>query len=76
MTFLQRGAGAGEIATGLLQFDQQPADLHAHLQTVATPLNALGDADVVPGAAALAKFNATRRRRCAPHPRDRGPAAS
>jgi len=61
MTHLQRKAAAGEIATGLLYVDPEPADLHAHLQTVTTPLNALSDAELVPGAAALSKFNATRR---------------
>jgi 2-oxoglutarate ferredoxin oxidoreductase subunit beta len=61
MTFLQRKSAAGEIATGLLYIDPQPMDLHAHLQTVATPLNALGDAELVPGAAALETFNAGRR---------------
>jgi len=33
-------------------------DLHAHLNTVAVPLNRLSDADLCPGAAALAAINA------------------
>ena len=49
MTFLQRKSAAGEIATGLLYIDPQPTDLHAHLQTVATPLNALGEIAKCPG---------------------------
>ena len=37
------------------------ADLHDHLDTVDTPLNALGDAELMPGAAALAALNASLR---------------
>jgi 2-oxoglutarate ferredoxin oxidoreductase subunit beta len=51
----------GEIVTGLLYLDPSPKDLHAHLQTIEAPLNGLGDADLVPGAATLEKFNAARR---------------
>lgn len=49
---------AGEIVTGLIHLDPAPQDLHARLNTVARPLNALGDAELVPGAAALAAVNA------------------
>lgn len=48
----------GEIVTGLLYVDPAAADLHAHLKTVAVPLNQLGDAELCPGAAALAALNA------------------
>jgi 2-oxoglutarate ferredoxin oxidoreductase subunit beta len=49
---------AGEIATGLLYVDPQASDLHTALGTVAQPLNALGEAELCPGAATLAKINA------------------
>jgi 2-oxoglutarate ferredoxin oxidoreductase subunit beta len=52
---------AGEIATGLIYVDPQPRDLHAGLNTVAAPLNRLGEAELCPGAAALAKLNASLR---------------
>ncbi len=61
MTYLQKKNAAGEIATGLLYIDPEPKDLHGHLQTVEAPLNGLGEADLIPGAAALEKFNAARR---------------
>ena len=54
-------AAKGEVATGLLYVEQGAADLHAALNTSATPLNRLGDADLCPGAAALAKLNASLR---------------
>jgi len=51
----------GEILTGLIYVDPAAEDLHQHLGTVDTPLNALADADLIPGAAALEKLNATLR---------------
>ncbi len=48
----------GEILTGLLYVNGEADDLHAHLNTVDTPLNRLSDADLCPGAAALAAVNA------------------
>ena len=51
----------GEIATGLLYIDAQAGDLHAGLNTVARPLNALDEADLCPGAAALVALNASLR---------------
>jgi len=61
LAHLQERTVAGEIVTGLLYVDPQPEDLHAHLNTVATPLNALDDAALVPGAAVLEKLNAALR---------------
>jgi len=58
MTYLQESDAAGEIVTGLLYVDREPEDLHAHLDTVATPLNALGEQELCPGSAALEKINA------------------
>jgi 2-oxoglutarate ferredoxin oxidoreductase subunit beta len=56
--FLQHHAAKGQIVTGLLYVEAEPEDLHAHLRTVDTPLNALGEKDLCPGQAALDKFNA------------------
>ena len=47
--------------TGLLYVDPEPHDLHDHLNTVDTPLNALDEAALCPGSAALAKLNASLR---------------
>ena len=58
MTHLQERQAAGEIVTGLIYMDDEPRDLHDHLGTVAAPLNGLGDAELCPGSAALAKINA------------------
>ena len=41
MTFLQKHAAKGQIVTGLLYVDPDAEDLHAHLDTVETPLNTL-----------------------------------
>jgi 2-oxoglutarate ferredoxin oxidoreductase subunit beta len=58
MNYLQESAAAGEIVTGLLYAHPDSTDLHDAQETVATPLNTLADADLVPGAAALAAINA------------------
>jgi 2-oxoglutarate ferredoxin oxidoreductase subunit beta len=61
VTYLQQREAAGEVVTGLLYVEPAPNDLHDHLNTVETPLNALDDQTLVPGAAALEKFNASLR---------------
>lgn len=61
MSFLHERQAAGEIVTGLLYVDPASEDLHDRLGTVTTPLNALGDAELGPGAAALAGINASMR---------------
>ena len=61
MDYLQRRHADGEIVTGLLFLDPDAGDLHAALNTVETPLNRLGPRDLIPGAAALERFNATLR---------------
>ncbi len=61
MNYLQERRAAGELVTGLLYLEPEPEDLHVFLNTVETPLNALDDQDLVPGAAALAAFNAGNR---------------
>ena len=49
MTFLQKHAAKGQIVTGLLYVDPDSEDLHTHLNTVETPLNALGEQATVSG---------------------------
>jgi 2-oxoglutarate ferredoxin oxidoreductase subunit beta len=61
MTYLQARHAAGEIVTGLLYVAPDAHDLHDRLNTVATPLNRLGEAALCPGAAALEAFNAACR---------------
>ncbi len=58
MAAMQLRAAAGEIATGLLYVDPTARDWHAVQRTAAGALNALGEKDLCPGAAALAKINA------------------
>ena len=53
--------GATVIVTGLLYVQEDPVDLHESQNTVAVPLNSLGDDALVPGSAALAGFNARMR---------------
>jgi 2-oxoglutarate/2-oxoacid ferredoxin oxidoreductase subunit beta len=61
MAFLQKHAAKGQVVTGLLYVDPESEDLHAHLDTVDTPLNQLDEAALCPGSAALDKFNASLR---------------
>ncbi len=61
MSYIQQRQAAGEVVTGLLYVDPEAADLHDGLNTVDAPFNRLTDAELVPGAAALAKFNASLR---------------
>ncbi len=61
MNLIAQRNAQGEIVTGLLYVDPAAGDLHAHLNTVEAPLNTLGTAELSPGAAALAKINASLR---------------
>jgi 2-oxoglutarate ferredoxin oxidoreductase subunit beta len=61
MAHLQERQAAGEIVTGLLYIDETAEDLHDALETVPTPLNALGEKELTPGAAALERLNASLR---------------
>jgi 2-oxoglutarate ferredoxin oxidoreductase subunit beta len=61
MAYLQQRKDEGEIVTGLLYVDPTASDLHEGLKTVDTPLNALTDAELVPGRAALERLNASLR---------------
>ena len=61
MSFLHHHADQGQIVTGLLYVAQETEDLHGHLNTVAAPLNTLGEKDLCPGSASLEKINASLR---------------
>ena len=61
VTRLQTHQARGEILTGLIYVDPEAEDLHHHLGTVQMPLNALADADLIPGAAALDMLNRSLR---------------
>ena len=61
MNLIAQRHAQGEIATGLLYVDPEAGDLHGHLNTVDAPLNALGAAELSPGAGVLAKINASLR---------------
>ena len=61
MAYLEARRAQGEVVTGLLYVDTDSDDMHASLRTVDAPLNALGDAELVPGNAALAAVNASLR---------------
>jgi 2-oxoglutarate/2-oxoacid ferredoxin oxidoreductase subunit beta len=57
MNYLQERHAVGEVVTGLLYAHPDSRDLHDAQETVDAPLNTLRDADLIPGAAALAAFN-------------------
>jgi len=61
MNYLQQHQAKGEVVTGLLYLDPAAGDLHAHLNTVETPLNLLGEKELCPGSAVLEKINAALR---------------
>jgi 2-oxoglutarate/2-oxoacid ferredoxin oxidoreductase subunit beta len=58
LAYLEAHRAQGEVVTGLLFVEDDPTDLHDAQNTVAVPLNALSDADLVPGSAGLVAFNA------------------
>jgi len=61
MNYLQERQAAGEVVTGVLYLEAEAQDLHDYLHTVDKPFNTLGDGELVPGAAALEKFNQSLR---------------
>jgi 2-oxoglutarate ferredoxin oxidoreductase subunit beta len=61
MNYLQERKAAGEIVTGVLHVDPDPEDLHAHLGTVESPFNKLGEKELCPGSVSLEQFNAAHR---------------
>ncbi len=61
LAYLETHRAAGEILTGLIYLHPESSDMHDALETIEAPLNALGDAELVPGNAALAGVNASLR---------------
>jgi len=61
MAYLESRRARGEVVTGLLYVRPDSADMHDAMETVGVPLNALGDPELVPGAAALDGVNASLR---------------
>ena len=61
LSYLEAHRMAGEVVTGLLYLQDDPADLHEMQNTVEVPLNTLADDELVPGSAKLAAFNAALR---------------
>ncbi len=58
LSLVQSLGAKGEVATGLFYVESGAADLHAALNTCATPLNRLAEPELCPGAGALEKINA------------------
>jgi 2-oxoglutarate/2-oxoacid ferredoxin oxidoreductase subunit beta len=61
LTYLQQRHAQGEVVTGLLFVEPEAGDMHEFLDTVETPLNALGEAELCPGTEALTRFNGAHR---------------
>jgi 2-oxoglutarate ferredoxin oxidoreductase subunit beta len=61
MNHVQALQAAGEVVTGLIYVDPKAGDLHAALHTPRTALNAMNEPELCPGAATLAKINASLR---------------
>ncbi len=61
MAYMQQHAARGEIVTGLLYLDPVATELHTALNTCDEPLNALTEAELCPGRAALQDINAALR---------------
>jgi 2-oxoglutarate/2-oxoacid ferredoxin oxidoreductase subunit beta len=61
MAYLQDRHAEGEIVTGLLYVDHEAGDLHERMQTIDTPLNTLGKADLCPGSKTIDAINASLR---------------
>ena len=62
MNYLQERHALGEIVTGLIYVDSTGEELHRYLNTVETPLNQLGVAELCPGSEALEALNDSLRR--------------
>jgi 2-oxoglutarate ferredoxin oxidoreductase subunit beta len=61
MNYVHERQAKGEVVTGLLYVDPDSHDLHEHFETTDTPLNRLAADTLSPGAATLAKINASLR---------------
>ena len=61
MNYVQERQAAGEIVTGVLYLEPESQDLHDYLNTVEKPFNELDESELIPGAAALQRFNQSLR---------------
>jgi len=61
MNYIQEHQAKGEVVTGLLYVENEPEDLHRHLNTFEAPFNVLGADKLCPGTATLEKINASLR---------------
>lgn len=61
MNFLLEHQAKAEIVTGLIYLAREAEDLHAHLKTVDTPLNALTEKELCPSVVSLQEINASLR---------------
>ena len=61
MSFLQQHAAKGQIVTGLLYVENEPEDLHAHLQHGRRPAQHAQRGGALPRPATLEKINASLR---------------
>jgi 2-oxoglutarate/2-oxoacid ferredoxin oxidoreductase subunit beta len=61
MSYVQERSAGGEIVTGLLFIDSGQEDLSSRLRLTETPLNALGENELCPGAGTMTKINASLR---------------
>lgn len=61
MDFLLEHQDKAEIVTGLIYLAREAEDLHAHLKTVDTPLNALAEKELCPSVLSLQEINASLR---------------
>ena len=61
MNYSQEHHARGEVVTGLLYVDPHPEDMHGYLNTVDGSFNRLGERELCPGSAMLAKLNASLR---------------
>lgn len=57
LTYMQKRAAEGELVTGLIYLDADARDMHAHMNTVAKPLNGLSEKELCPGSKALDAIN-------------------
>jgi len=61
MNYVHERQAKGEVVTGLLYVDSEAHDLHEHFNTTDVPINRLSAKELNPGAATLAKINASLR---------------
>lgn len=61
LSYVQRALEEGDVVTGLLYLEEDPADLHEVLETPEVPFSALTESDLCPGSESLDSINASFR---------------